>query len=150
MGNYLRLTKEELLKKLYHDLKNPAAYAGKSKLLQEARNHLRMTKEKLLKKLYYDLKNPVVYARKSKLFQEAKGHDSNISIENVEEWLKSQSAYILYKPVRLNFKTRPVMVHGIDEQWLTDLTDMNKLSKHNDGFKFITVIDILSKYAWLE
>ena len=130
--------------------KNPAAYAGKSKLLQEARNHLRMTKEKLLKKLYYDLKNPVVYARKSKLFQEAKGHDSNISIENVEEWLKSQSAYTLYKPVRLNFKTRPVMVHGIDEQWLTDLTDMNKLSKHNDGFKFITVIDILSKYAWLE
>ena len=43
------------------------------------------------------------------------------------------------------------MVHGIDEQWLIDLTDMNKLSKHNDGFKFITaVIDILSKYAWLE
>ena len=28
---------------------------------------------------------------------------------------------------------------------------MSKLSKYNDGFKFITVlIDILSKYAWLE
>ena len=37
MGNHLRMTQEELLKKLYYDLKNPAAYAGKSKLLQEAK-----------------------------------------------------------------------------------------------------------------
>ena len=28
---------------------------------------------------------------------------------------------------------------------------MSKLSKHNDAFKFVmVVIDILSKYAWLE
>ena len=28
---------------------------------------------------------------------------------------------------------------------------MSKFSKHNDGFKFImAMIDILSKYAWLE
>ena len=31
------MTKGELLKKLYYDLKNAAAYAGKSKLLQEAK-----------------------------------------------------------------------------------------------------------------
>ena len=36
--------------------KNPAPYAGKSKLVQEAGNHLRVTKEDLLKKLYYDIK----------------------------------------------------------------------------------------------
>ena len=43
------------------------------------------------------------------------------------------------------------MVHQIDEQWQIYLVDVNKLSKHNDGFKFIiVVIDILSKYAWLE
>ena len=74
------MNKEELLKKLYFDLKNAAAYAGKSKLLQEAGKHLRMTKEELLKKLYYDLKNPAAYAGKSKLLQEAKKHDSNVSI----------------------------------------------------------------------
>ena len=33
------MTKEELLKKLYYDLTNPAAYAGISKLLQEAKKH---------------------------------------------------------------------------------------------------------------
>ena len=53
-----------------------------------------MTKEDLLKKLYYVLKNPTAYAGKFKLFQEAKKHDSieNASIEDVEEWLKSQLA----------------------------------------------------------
>ena len=89
------MIKEELMKKLYYDLKNPAAYAGKYKLLQEAGNHLIMTKEELLKKLYYNPKNPAAYAGKSKLLQEAKKHNPNISIEDVEEWLKLQLAYTL-------------------------------------------------------
>ena len=131
------MNKEELLKKLYYDLKNPAAYAGKSKLPQEAGNHLIMTKEELLKKLYYDLKNQAAYAVKSKLLQEARTHDTNILIEDVEQWLKSQLAYALHKPIRLNFKTRPVVLHQIDEQWQIDLVDMSKLSKHNDGFKLL-------------
>ena len=38
-GKPPRMNKEELLKKLYYDLKNSAAYAGKSKLLQEAKKH---------------------------------------------------------------------------------------------------------------
>lgn len=33
------MTKKKLLKKLYYDLKNQAAYAGKPKLLQEANKH---------------------------------------------------------------------------------------------------------------
>ena len=110
-----------------------------------------MTKEELLKKLFYDLRNQAAYAGKCKQLQEAKKHDTNISIEDVEEWLKSQLTYTLYKPTRLNFKTRPVLVHEIDEQWQIDLVDMSNCSKHNNGFKFIrVVIDILSKYAWLE
>ena len=39
--------------------------------------------------------------------------------------------------MRLNFKTRPVMEHEIDEQWQIDLVDMSKLLKHNNGFKFV-------------
>ena len=110
-----------------------------------------MNKEELLKKLYYDLKNLVAYAGKFKLLQEAKKYDADTSKEDVKEWLILQLAYTLHKPIRLNFKTRPVVVHQIDEQWQTDLVVTSKLSKHNDGFKFIIVVtDILSKYAWLE
>ena len=57
------------------------------------------------------------YAEKSNLLQEAKKHDSNISREDVEEWLKLQLAYTLHKPIRLNFETRPVVTHQKDEQW---------------------------------
>ena len=48
--------------------------------------------------------------------------------------------------MRLNFKTRPVMEHEIDEQWQIDLVDMSKLLKHNNGFKFVMV----DKFVWLE
>ena len=114
MENHLRMTKEKLLKKLNYDLKKHHVYARKSKLLQEAGNHLKMTKEEPLKKLYYDLKNAAAYTGKFKLFQEEKKHDSNISIEDAEECLKSQLTYTLHKC--LNFNTRPVLVHEIDEQ----------------------------------
>ena len=66
-------------------LKNPAAYAGKSKLLQKVGNHLRMSKKTLLKKVNYDLKKPATYAGKSKLLQEATKHHPNISIEDAEK-----------------------------------------------------------------
>ena len=109
-------------------------------------NHLRTTKGELLKKLYYNFKNPAAYVGKFKLLQKEKKHDSNISIEVSDEWLKSQLAYTLHEPIRLNFKMKPVVVHQIDKQWQGDLVDLNTLSKHNDGFKFImVVIDILSK-----
>ena len=68
-----------------------------------------MNKKELVKKLYYDLKNPVAYAGKSKLLQEAKKRGSlyinRISIEDAEEWLKSQLAYTLHKLIRFNFIT---------------------------------------------
>ena len=47
-----------------------------------------MTKEELLKKLYYNLKNPAAHAGKSKLLQEAMIYDANVSVEDIEEWLK--------------------------------------------------------------
>ena len=50
-------------------------------------------------------------------------------MKDVEEWLKLQLAYTLHRPIRLNFKTRPVVVHQIDEQWEIDLVEMSKLSK---------------------
>ena len=85
------------------------------------------TKKELLKKLYYDPDNPAAYAGKSKLLQDAEEHDSNISAEDIEEWFKSHLAYTLHKQIHFNFKTKPVVVHQIDEQWQIDLVDMSKL-----------------------
>ena len=38
---------------------------------------------------------------------------------------------------------------GLDHQWQADLADMRSLNQYNDNYNYIlTVIDVLSKYAW--
>ena len=57
---------------------------------------------------------------------------------------------MLHYSVRHNYKTRSVLVCGIDEQWRIELADLTKLSHHNNTYRLIlTVIDVLSKYEWL-
>jgi len=55
----------------------------------------------------------------------------------------------LHRAARKNFKRRKVYVKGIDDLWQIDLVEMQPYSKVNSGHKYIlTVIDVLSKYAW--
>lgn len=57
----------------------------------------------------------------------------------------------LYKQARKRFPRRHVYVKGFDDLWQIDLVDMQKHSNVNRGQKYIlTVIDVLSKYAWAE
>ena len=45
----------------------------------------------------------------------------------------------------------PTMVFAINEQFVMDLVDLQKLAKWSQGYKYLlTVIDMLSKYAWVE
>ena len=64
--------------------------------------------------------------------------------------LQSVLSYTLHKPRRTRFPTTPTLVFDRDEQWQMDLVDMQKkLSRWNQGNKYLlTVIDVLSKYAW--
>jgi hypothetical protein len=39
----------------------------------------------------------------------------------------------------------------MDDEWEADLVIMDSLSQQNSGYKYVlTVIDVLSKYAWVE
>ena len=39
----------------------------------------------------------------------------------------------------------------MNEQFVMDLVDLQKLAKWNKGYKYLlSVIDVLSKYAWVE
>ena len=60
-------------------------------------------------------------------------------------------SYTLHKPVRRRFPTLPTRVFSINEQFVMDLVDVQKLARYNRGNKYLlTVIDVLSKYAWVE
>ncbi|XP_036145596.1 uncharacterized protein LOC118646562 [Monomorium pharaonis] len=55
----------------------------------------------------------------------------------------------LHAPVRKNFPRRRVIVRGYDDLWQADIVEMHPYSRFNKGYHYIlTVIDVLSKYAW--
>ena len=58
--------------------------------------------------------------------------------------------YTMHKP-RRRLPTLLVVVHSMDDQWVADLVEMQPLKKWNRGIRYLlTVVDVLSKYAWVE
>ena len=55
----------------------------------------------------------------------------------------------LHAPARRNFRRRHVIVKGYDDLWQADIVEMRPYARANKGYNYIlTVIDVLSKYAW--
>ncbi|XP_039314183.1 uncharacterized protein LOC113005768 [Solenopsis invicta] len=55
----------------------------------------------------------------------------------------------LHAPARRNFPRRHVIVRGYDNLWQADVVEMRPYMRFNRGYHYIlTVIDVLSKYAW--
>lgn len=102
-------------------------------------------------KYYYTLDNPAGYASIQKLYNAVKKQKNNVTEKDITRWLKSQDTYTLHRISRKNYPRNPVIVVYIDEQWVTDLIDVSKIKKQNDKFTYLlTVVDCLSKYAWVE
>ena len=79
----------------------------------------------------------------------AKAHQ--IPVSQAQKELQQVLSYTLHKPRCRRFKTLPTLVFGINEQFVMDLVDLQKLAKNNKGYKYLlTVIDVLSKFAWVE
>ena len=98
----------------------------------------------ILNQIYYDPQHPAGYGGANAL-----SRVSGIPLKQVQEWLKSQSAYTLHKPARKRYLTRPYRVSGINHLWQVDLADMQPYANQNEGYKYIlTVIDVFSKRGW--
>ncbi|KAK3708940.1 hypothetical protein QZH41_002810 [Actinostola sp. cb2023] len=54
------------------------------------------------------------------------------------------------KDFRVVYTNDRVIVDGLDEQWQSDLVDVQRMSDDNQGYKhWLTCIDVLSRYAWV-
>ena len=72
-------------------------------------------------------------------------------VQRLRPHLEKELAYTLHKPVRRRFPTLRVQVWGMDHQWVADLVEVQRLAKHNGSTRYLlTVLDVLSKYAWVE
>ena len=108
--------------------------------------------EEYLHDLYYYPESPASFGRAEAVYHATK-EDGKFqpSCNEIRTWLRQQDTYTLHRPVRYRFKRNRVIVGGIDKEWEADLVVMDSLSKENNGYKYIlTVIDVLSKYAWVE
>src|SRR5277367_2509538 len=109
-----------------------------------------MSYETILRNIYYDQKHPASYSSANKLYEAANKVDNSIKLSNVKNWLAGEFTYTLHKLLRKRFIRNPIIVETIDEQWEADLVDMQEFASRNNGVKYIlTVIDVLSKYAWV-
>ena len=79
----------------------------------------------------------------------AKAHQ--IPLKQAQRVLERGLAYTLHKPRRRRFPTVPLIVGGLDDQWVADLVEVQPLAKYNRGIRYLlTVLDVLSKYAWVQ
>lgn len=104
---------------------------------------------KLLDSVYYSVSSPACYAGINAVVKEAKRKDKRITRDNVAKYLEKQHAYSTHKPVRTKFRRNKIRAIAVDSHWQIDLCDMQKLAKHNDGYRYIlTCVDVLSKHVW--
>ena len=101
-----------------------------------------------LEKFYYHLPHSAAYAGTRNLVHTVR---HRIPHSRVVEWLESQDAFNLHKPVRKRFPRRFYNTRNIDDTWEVDLADLRSLKCYNDQISyFLVVVDVLSKFAWVE
>ena len=106
---------------------------------------------KILKDLYYDPKSSVSFSTPEKVYNEAVKLNNEIKFSDVKNWFKKQLTYTLHKQKRNIFKRNRIIVNHKNEQWEADLVDLQEFKRQNNGIAYLlTVIDVFSKYAYVE
>lgn len=101
-----------------------------------------------LNKIYYTPERPEAYTGATNILKSTR---KIYHPDEVINWLESQDAFNQHRYVRRRFPRRHYSVRNIDDVWEADLIDVRSIKSYNDGFAFIlVVIDVLSKFAWLE
>ena len=104
--------------------------------------------DEILRSLYYDVRSPAGYSSVQKLYTAASEKMPSLTLKQVEEWLRGETAYTLHRQARRHFKRNPIVSHSIGEWCQADLVDMQSLASSNNGYKYLlTFIDVFSKRA---
>jgi transposase InsO family protein len=109
--------------------------------------------DEYLKAIYYDAARPGSYSGVVKLWQAVKrdGNPRKLKFRDVKSWLAKQYTYSMHKTFSDKFPREKIIVGEINEIVDTDLMDMSKFSRKNDGTKYLAVfIDLFSRFLRVE
>jgi transposase InsO family protein len=97
----------------------------------------------VMEKVYYEVNQPGSYGGIRPLIRYI-----GSSASSVKNWLRSQDAYTLDRPVRKRFPRRKTFSKGTNDVLQGDLADMQNLARYNDNFRYLlTCICVFSKFA---
>ena len=103
---------------------------------------------KALSAIYQSLKTPGSLSGVAGVLKEARKRKLKVNSKEVQEWLQEQRVYGLHKRIRKKYRTKKVVVGGINIQLQADLVDMQSLAKTNKGYRYIlTVLDCFSRFG---
>lgn len=96
---------------------------------------------------YKDVKHPTAFAGRNVLYRYYKGRYSDKDIEKALEHIDS---YTRHKELKKPNPRNPFFIHYKRQQVQGDLIDLKKLSRTNEGVKFLAAfIDSFTKKAWV-
>lgn len=102
----------------------------------------------VLRAIYHDVAHPAGFGGRQALFDAARDHVSDLTLEDVDEWLRGETVYTLHRHARHKFPRNKTISHSVGEWCQADLADMQSYATSNDGFKYLlTFIDVFSKRA---
>ncbi len=103
----------------------------------------------ILNNVYNDIRNPAGFAGINKLYNEARKADPSVTRKDVISFLNGNRTYTLHKLTRKNFLRNKVIAPKPNVILSCDLADLNHLSKHNSGIRYILIcIDVFSRYMF--
>lgn len=103
--------------------------------------------ETYVKETFYN--GPAEFSGPRNVYLEVKKRFPNVTLKQVSDILSEQESYTRHIPRRKTFERNRVVAMAIDSDWQADLCDVKNIKQFNYGYTYIlTVIDVLSKYAW--
>ena len=102
-----------------------------------------------LAKLYNDPLFEGSFSGQQKFYEAVKKIYPNVTMRQIEKFLKTENSYSLHKPPQRPKYFRKVITKGINYLWQADLLFLDKFWRTNKGYRYCCfVIDTLSKKLW--
>uniref|UniRef100_A0A914NY09 Integrase catalytic domain-containing protein n=1 Tax=Meloidogyne incognita TaxID=6306 RepID=A0A914NY09_MELIC len=100
----------------------------------------------LLNRLYNNPDSPAAFSGVDRLWHEARKILKYLPRKVVQDYLEGHRTYTLMRPKRIHFPRSKTVAAGFMTDVQVDLADMQALSRHNKGNRYILLgVDVLSK-----
>jgi hypothetical protein len=106
--------------------------------------------QEYLKRIWYDHKHPASYAGPDELHRLVKTEGKfKIGHTKIKQWLQDQNSQGLSRNLVRKFPRNRYVVNTIDSLW--EMADDSNIRSHNQNYKyFLFVIDVFSRYLWIQ